>query len=130
MSISSALTRAKVSVRQVFFTSADLQKPDKLYQVLHMIQQNLSLALRIIGNNPMITGVNLTGIAATSGQQQIVHHGLGRPYVGWFATGAHATDARFVEILPSDPGYPPGLDTSMSLVLLSANTGVYNLFVF
>jgi hypothetical protein len=130
MSISSAVNRAKVGVREMFFTSADLAKPDRLYQVIHQIQQNLALALRIIGDNPMITGRNLTGIAATAGQQQNIKHGLGRPYVGWFATGAHATTASFVEILPGDPGYPPGLNKGNALVLLSANTGVYNLFVF
>ena len=40
-------TPAALAVREVFFTSADLQKPDRLYQVIHTLQQNCAKAFRV-----------------------------------------------------------------------------------
>lgn len=124
------LARVALSVREMFFTSADLQKPDRLYQVIHQVQQNLSKALRVLGSNRQLSGNEITGITCTAGTQFIVSHGLGRPYVGFYATYAHGAPAQFTVILPSDVGYPPGVTTSQVLVLVTGNTGTYNLWIY
>jgi hypothetical protein len=125
------LTRSAIAVREMFFTSADLQKPDKLYQVIHAIQQNLSKALRVLGSNPMLSGIAITGQSCTASTQVNIAHGLGRPYRGFIVTGAqHGSYAQFEEVVPGDNGYPPGLSKSTYLVLFPGNTGTFDFWVF
>lgn len=119
------LSRTWLQVQQVFFTSADLKDPDRLYRVLHVIQQNLSKALRVIALNASISGNRLTGVVFPAGQVQYIPHGLGRAYQGWYVVRAvgHASD--LVETT-----LPAGTTSAQFLPLVSATGGTHDLWIF
>jgi hypothetical protein len=124
------LTRSALAVREMFFTSVDLQKPDRLYQVVHAIQQNLSKALRLLGSNPMISGNQIAGVVCVGGTQFNLAHGLGRPYQGFLVTSANQGFPSFSEIVPGQGGYPSGATKATFLVLAPANSGTFSFWVY
>lgn len=119
------LSRAAVALRGVFFTSADLQKPDRLYQVISALQTNVASVVRSLASNVTLSSVRLSGNVFWSGQTVLINHGLGRPYLGWYVVRAQGGAASFVEA-----ALPPGVDTSQAIAITSANAGTFDLIVF
>lgn len=77
------VARALIASRQAFFTAKDLQKPERLHQVIYQQGQATQTALHALSSNPMAAGVLLPGLVFTAGQTQYISHGLGRAYSGW-----------------------------------------------
>src|SRR5271167_592532 len=83
----SVLTRAAQGIKKIFFTAADIAVPERLYQVLYQLQQNLLTALYPLAENPSLGAVYFPGITFVPGVPQTFRHGLGTGApVSWSAT--------------------------------------------
>lgn len=117
--------RALFAVKKTFFTSADLQDPDKLYQVIRQLDDALATALRSVSTSPIVNGNLLRGITFTMGQTLYLNHGLGRPYLGVIATQALGNPWSYTIAT-----LPMSVTASQVLPITSTNAGTYDLWIF
>lgn len=117
--------RPLTSVRRQRFTSADLQDPERLYQVIADMSNALANAQHQLAQLPIGAGNLLTGWTFTPGQTQYLGHGLGRAWRGWIVTRAQ-TNAASIKEAP----YPSAVTSALVLPLVSANAGVYDFYIF
>lgn len=92
-------------------------------QVLTQLQSNIDTAFSQIQQIPPLRGALLTGVLLTSGQDNIINHGLGRAYQG-FVVARLSADSRVWE--SSTTNVQP---TTQIIIRSSANCTV-NLWVY
>ena len=119
------MQRALFAIRKVFFTSADLQEPDKLYQVIRQIDDGVTTALRSVSTSPILNGNLLRGVVFQMGQTIYLNHGLGRVYIGVIATQAIGNPWLY-----TIAALPMGVTGSQVIPLTSVNAGTYDLWIF
>jgi hypothetical protein len=76
------LTAAQTGLQKIFFTSADLQDPNRLYQVISKLRDFITQALQPLRSCPILTGNLVQAQKFSPGGTTLVQHGLGRPFVG------------------------------------------------
>jgi hypothetical protein len=121
----SILSRAELAVRQAFFTSDDMKSPERLYQVLRILQQNISSALRQLAQNPTLGGTLQRGLVFVGGTPLPINHGLGRAYAGFFCVRAQGAVWAGVEV-----ALPAGVTAAQQIVLTTASSGTFDLVIF
>lgn len=120
-------TKAWVTLRRVFFTVADFEAPDKIYDVVNRVQEATLQVLGVISTNQLLPGNILRSVTFTAGQTQMLAHGLGREWQGFFHCRVYpgAGDPILKEI-----AYASGVGADSVLPLISTNAGTYDIYVF
>lgn len=113
------------SLRRIFFTSKDLQDPERLYQVVYQIQTNVGRVLRILAQSPIGGGNRITGLVFTAGQTLYVQHGLGHDWSGYFCTRAQGGYPAFQEA-----ALPASTTKTQVLPITAQNAGTFDLYIF
>lgn len=121
----SVLTRSLIGIRQLFFTSNDLADPEKLYQVIARLQSNLIAAIRPLAENPTLAGVLVTGVVFVGGDTQLVSHGLGRAFAGFYCVDAAGTSWAGKRVAS-----PTGTTAAQMIALTNPTAGTYSFWVF
>lgn len=122
------LSRASVALQKLFFTAASIENPDGLYRVLHLMQQNVALVVRVLASNPTLSCNVLTGESFSSGATRVIPHGLGRAYHGFYPLNAQGA-APAIYIVPA-PATEVGVLASQAIILKSDNTLTCDLLVY
>jgi hypothetical protein len=120
----SITTKAWVTLRRVFFTAADVADSAKLYDILNRMQEATLQILGVVSTNQLVPGNILRSIKFTSGVAQMVVHGLGRPWQGYFIVRASVAG------LLSDATYSAGSTSDSVVPLVSAADGTFDIYVF
>lgn len=123
----SVTTKAWVSLRRVFFTAADVGQAEKLYDILNRMQEATLAVLGVMTTNQLIPGNILRSVTFTAGQTQMLTHGLGREWQGYFCIRARSGSGAPTF---TDEAYVAGQQADSILPLKSANAGVYDIYVF
>lgn len=120
-------TKQWVTLRRVFFTAEDVGQAQKLFDILNRMQESLLQALGVVTTNQLIPGNILRAITFTAGQTQMLAHGLGREWQGYFCIRARSGSGACVL---TDEAYTTGLTADLVVPLKSVNAGVYDIYVF
>lgn len=120
-------TKAWVTLRRAFFTEADVADMAKLYDILNRMQESALQVLGVVSTNQLIPGNILREVSFTAGQTQNLAHGLGRVWQGYFCVRSQQGSGAPAF---ADQPYPPGVGGDSVLPLYSANSGVYDIYVF
>ena len=118
-------TKSWMTLRRVFFTTADVAAPEKLWNILNRMQEATLAVLGVVSTNALVPGNILRGVALTAGQTAVLTHGLGRPWQGYVIVRAQGAVNFLI-----DGAYPAGLTADVAVPLLSAATGTYDIYVF
>lgn len=119
------ITTAQTGLQRIFFTSKDLQDPERLYQVLAKMRDFFTQALQPLRQCPLLSGQLLTGQVFQASVPTPVYHGLGRPYVGYIPVLDNGNAPAF-----SVAALPTGLTASQAISLQTPNAGTYALWIF
>jgi hypothetical protein len=118
--------RALINIRKLFFTSKDLQDPERLYQVIHQHQQAVVSALNALGTCPLSVGVLIKGLVWAPGETKYLNHGLGRPFQGYICVGSHGPNV-WAGVYDAQP---VGTTTAQVIPLVQPTAGTFDLWIF
>lgn len=120
-------TKAWVTLRRVFFTVKDFEAPDKIYDVVNRVQEATLQILGVISTNQLLPGNILRSVTFTAGQTQMLAHGLGREWQGYFCCRSYPGAGACVL---TEAAYSSGVNSDTVLPVTSTNAGTYDIYVF
>lgn len=122
------LTAAQTGLQKIFFTSADLKDPERLYQVISKLRDFLVQALQPLRSCPILTG-NLIQSQSLGATATYVDHGLGRPPIGVIAVAG--PDRAINDSIRGTLTLPPGVTASQKVAVAAVfSVGTYDLWIF
>ena len=123
------LTAAQTGLQRIFFTSADLKDPERLFQVIAKLRDFITQALQPLRSCPILTGNLLQSQALTTTGPTYVDHGLGRAPVGVIATSGPSRD--IADSIRGGLTLPVNVTAAQKVAVQAKTTnGSYDLWIF